>query len=97
MWVTNHNLKFLISNLEYRCYAVNVFPKNNCYLLCDTQGNCINDFLIDKNIIYDDNNLLTSLIALNPEKIIFHCNSNVRDNIINSLFQYFSNRIVICK
>lgn len=93
----NELIKFLISNLEYRCYAVNVFSKKDCYMICDTQGNIINDFLIDKNIIYDDNNLLTSLIALNPEKIIVHCNSNTQEKVINKLFQYFSNRLEICK
>lgn len=93
----NELIKFLISNLEYRCYAVNIFSKKDCYMICDTQGNIINDFLIDKNIVYDDNNLLTSLIALNPEKIIMHCNSNTQEKVINKLFQYFSNRLEICK
>lgn len=93
----NELIKFLISNLEYRCYAVNVFSKNNCFLLCDTQGKVISDFLVDKNIVYDDVNLLTSLIALNPEKIIVHCNSDTQEKTINKLFQYFSNRLEICK
>lgn len=90
-------IKFLISNLEYRCYAVNVFSKKNCYLLCDTQGNVINDFLIEKNIVYDDNMLITSLIALNPEKIIVHCNSFVKDKLLKTLYEYFSNRLEVCK
>lgn len=90
-------IKFLISNLEYRCYAVNVFSKKNCYLLCDTQGNVINDFLIEKNIVYDDNMLITSLVALNPEKIIVHCNSFVKDKLLKTLYEFFSNRLEICK
>ena len=90
-------IKFLISNLEYRCYAVNVFSKKNCYLLCDTQGNVINDFLIEKNIVYDDNMLITSLVALNPEKIIVHCNSFVKDKLLKTLYEFFSNRLEVCK
>ena len=90
-------IKFLISNLEYRCYAVNVFSKKNCYLLCDTQGKVINDFLIERNIVYDDNMLITSLIALNPEKIIVHCNSFVKDKLLKTLYEYFSNRLEVCK
>ena len=89
-------IKFLISNLEYRCYAVNIFSKKNCYLLCDFQGRNINDFLVEKSVIYDDSKLLTSLIALNPEKIIVHCNSFVKDNLLKTLYEYFSNRIEIC-
>ena len=90
-------IKFLISNLEHRCYAVNVFSKKDCYLLCDIEGKVINDFLLEKNIIYDDTKLLTSLIALNPEKIIIHCNSFLKDNLIKKLYKFFSNRIEICK
>lgn len=90
-------IKFLISNLEHRCYAVNIFSKQDCYLLCDIEGKSINDFLVEKNIIYDDTNLLTSLIALNPEKIIFHCNDCLKDNLIKKLYNYFSSRIEICK
>lgn len=30
-------IKFLISNLEHRYYAVNIFLKDDCYLLCDMQ------------------------------------------------------------
>lgn len=90
-------IKFLISNLDYRCYAVNIFSKQNCYLLCDMEGKVINDFLLDKNIVYDDNKLLTSLIALNPEKIIIHCNSFLKENLLKNLYNFFSNRIEICK
>ena len=90
-------IKFLISNLEYRCYAVNIFSKQNCYLLCDMEGKVINDFLLDKNIVYDDNKLLTSLIALNPEKIIIHCNSFLKENLLKNLYNVFANRIEICK
>lgn len=90
-------IKFLISNLEHRVYAVNIFSKENCYLLCDIEGKVINDFLLDKNIVYDDGKLLTSLIALNPEKIILHCNNSLKDNLINNLYNLFSNRIEICK
>lgn len=90
-------IKFLISNLEHRCYAVNIFSKQNCYLLCDLEGKVINDFLIDKNIFYDDNKLLTSLIALNPEKIIIHTNNTLKDNLLKNLYNFFSNRIEICK
>ena len=89
--------KFLISNLEHRCYAVNVFSKNNCYLLCDLEGKQINDFLIDKNIAYDDNHLITSLIALNPEKIILHCNPFIKDQLLKTLYNYFMDRIELCK
>ena len=37
------------------------------------------------NIVYDDVNLLTSLIALNPEKIIVHCNSDTQEKTIQVL------------
>lgn len=94
---TNELIKFLISNLEYRCYAVNVFSKKDCYFLCDNKGETINDFLIDKTIIYDDNNLLVNLVALNPEKIIVHCNNYVKDNLLNTLYEYFANRIELSK
>lgn len=90
-------IKFLISNLDYRCYAVNVFSKKNCYLLCDMEGKVIKDFLLDKNIVYDDNKLLTSLIALNPEKIIIHCGTILKENLLKNLYNFFSNRIEICK
>ncbi len=90
-------IKFLISNLDHRVYAVNIFSKENCYLLCDLEGKVINDFLLDRNIVYDDGKLLTSLIALNPEKIILHCNSFLKDNLIKNLYNLFSNRIEICK
>ena len=90
-------IKFLISNLEHRCYAVNVFSKKNCYLLCDLEGKQINDFLLEKNIAYDDNHLLTSLIALNPEKIILHCNPFLKDALLKTLYSYFMDRIELCK
>lgn len=90
-------IKFLISNLEHRCYAVNVFSKKNCYLLCDLEGKQINDFLLEKNIAYDDNHLLASLIALNPEKIILHCNSFMKDALLKTLYNYFMDRIELCK
>ncbi len=90
-------IKFLISNLDYRCYAVNIFTKKDCYLLCDMEGKVIKDFLLDKNIVYDDNKLLTSLIALNPEKIIIHCDSFLKENLLKNLYNFFSNRIEICK
>ncbi len=90
-------IKFLISNLDYRCYAVNIFSKKNCYLLCDMEGKVIKDFLLDKNIVYDDSKLLTSLIALNPEKIIIHCDSLLKENLLKNLYNFFSNRIEICK
>ena len=93
----NELIKFLISNLEYRYYAVNIFSKKNCYFICDYQGNNIVDFLIEKNIFYDDNMLITALIALNPEKIIIHCNSFVKDKLIKNLYAYFSNRVEVCK
>lgn len=90
-------IKFLISNLEYRYHTINIFSKQDCYLLYDTAGSVVNDFLVDKNIVYDDNHLLTSLVALNPEKIIVHCNSFVKDKLIKTLYDYFSNRVHICK
>lgn len=90
-------IKFLISNLEHRCYAVNIFSKRGCYLICDLEGKIINDFLIEKNIVYDDNKLLTTLIALNPEKIIIHSNNHLKDNLLKNLYNFFSNRIEICK
>ena len=90
-------IKFLISNLENRQYVVNIFSKENCYLLCDVEGNSIKDFLLEKNIIYDDSSLLTSLVALNPQKIIIHCNSFIKDRLLKNLYEIFSNRIEIKK
>lgn len=90
-------IKFLISNLENRQYVVNIFSKENCYLLCDVEGNSIKDFLLEKNIIYDDSSLLTSLVALNPQKIIIHCNSFIKDRLLKNLYEFFSNRIEIKK
>ena len=90
-------IKFLISNLEHRCYAVNVFSKKDCYLLCDLEGKSINDFMVEKNIVYDDTNLLTTLIALNPEKIIFHYDDDIKESLIKKLYNYFASRIEICK
>lgn len=93
----NEFIKFLISNLEHRCYAVNVFSKNNCYLLCDLEGKRINDFLLDKSIAYDDSKLLTSLIALNPEKIILHANPFLKDKLLKKLYNFFMDRIELSK
>lgn len=90
-------IKFLISNLEHRCYAVNVFSKSDCYFLCDLQGKRIDDFMLEKQGIYEDGNLLTILVALNPEKIIVHCNKFVKDKLLRNLFSLFPNRIEICK
>lgn len=90
-------IKFLISNLDHRCYAVNVFSKNNCYFLCDLEGKRINDFLLDKSIAYDDSKLLTSLIALNPEKIILHANPFIKDKLLKKLYNFFMDRIELSK
>lgn len=90
-------IKFLISNLEYRYCTVNIFSKKDCYFLCNKEGEGIEDFLIDKNIVYDDSNLLTSLVALNPERIIFHCNNNIKDKLIKTLYDLFSHRVQISK
>jgi len=90
-------IKFLISNLEHRYYAVNIFLKDDCYLLCDMQGKVIEDFLIEKHIVYDDRNLINSLVALNPEKIIVHCNKILKDKLIKNLFNFFPSQIEICK
>lgn len=90
-------IKFLISNLEYRYHTINIFSKQDCYMLYDTTGAVVDDFLIDKNIVYDDNHLLTSLVALNPEKIVVHCNTFVKDKLLKTLYDYFSNRVHICK
>ncbi len=88
-------IKFLISNLDYRCCEVNVFSKKDCYFLCDMQGNTINDFLVENNILYDDGALLKALIALNPEKIVVHGKSFLKDKIIKTLCNYFSSRVVV--
>lgn len=93
----NELIKFLISNLEYRCYAVNVFFKQDCYLLCDMKGEVVKDFLIDKNIMYDDSKLLTNLVALNPEKIIVHGSKNLKDKLLSTLYEFFSNRVELSK
>ena len=90
-------IKFLISNLEHRCYAVNVFSKSDCYFLCDLQGKRIDDFMLEKQGIYEDGSLLSTLVALNPEKIIVHCNKFVKDKLLRNLFSLFPNRIEICK
>ena len=90
-------IKFLISNLEHRCYAVNVFSKSDCYFLCDLQGKRIDDFMLEKQGIYEDGSLLSTLVALNPEKIIVHCNKFVKDKLLRKLFSLFPNRIEICK
>lgn len=90
-------IKFLISNLEHRYYAVNIFLKDDCYLLCDMQGKVIEDFLIEKHVVYDDKNLINSLVALNPEKIILHCNKILKDKLIKNLFNFFPSQIEICK
>lgn len=90
-------IKFLISNLEHRCYAVNVFSKSDCYFLCDLQGKRIDDFMLEKQSIYEDGSLLSTLVALNPEKIIVHCNKFVKDKLLRNLFSLFPNRIEICK
>lgn len=89
--------RFLISNLDHRCPAVNIFSKKNCYFLCDMEGNGIDDFLVEKPIVYDDGKLITSLIALNPEKIILHCNPFVKEPLLRTLFSYFNDRIEVCK
>ena len=90
-------IKFLMSNLEHRCYAVNVFSKSDCYFLCDLQGKRIDDFMLEKQGIYEDGSLLSTLVALNPEKIIVHCNKFVKDKLLRNLFSLFPNRIEICK
>lgn len=90
-------IKFLISNLEYRYCTVNVFSKKDCYLLYDQFGNSIEDFLIEKSILYDNNTLLTSLVALNPERIVFHCKENINEHLVKDLYDLFSNRIQITK
>ena len=90
-------IKFLISNLEHRCYAVNVFSKSDCYFLCDLQGKRIDDFMLEKQGIYEDGSLLSTLVVLNPEKIIIHCNKFVKDKLLRNLFSLFPNRIEICK
>lgn len=93
----NELIKFLISNLENRISAVNIFNKDNCYFICDANGKAITDFLCDEDAKYDDEKLITNLIALNPEKIIIHVNNYVKDRLINNLYEYFSNRIEIYK
>lgn len=93
----NELIKFLISNLENRIGAVNIFNKNNCYFLCDVNGSVIDDFLCENSGRYDDEKLLTNLIALNPEKIIIHEKNLVEDKLLNNLYEYFSSRIEICK
>ena len=93
----NELIKFLISNLENRINAVNIFNKNNCYFLCDTNGKVIDDFLCEDAGKYDEEKLLTNLIALNPEKIIIHDQIYVEDKLLNNLYEYFSNRIEFYK
>ncbi|MBQ9792599.1 MAG: hypothetical protein IJW32_02495 [Clostridia bacterium] len=90
-------IKFLISNLDYRYYAINIFTKKDCYLLCDIEGQTITDYLVGNGVIYDEKALLTSLIALNPEKIIIHNNILINDKLIKLLYDLFSNRIEISK
>ena len=90
-------IKFLISNLEYRYYVINIFTKKDCYLLCDIKGQKITDYLVGNGVIYDEKALLTSLIALNPEKIIIHNNILINDKLIKLLYDLFSNRIEISK
>lgn len=90
-------IRFLISNLDNRHYTVNVFSKKNCYLLCDASGKNIEDFMIDKDVYYDERSLLTSLIALNPEKIIMHGNNNLTETLISKLCNYFGGRVEISR
>lgn len=90
-------IKFLISNLEYRYYAVNIFSKQDCYLLCDTKGEAIKDFLIEKSVLHDDSALLVNLVALNPEKIIIHNSVFLKDKLLKTLYEFFSNRVEISK
>lgn len=89
-------IKFIISNLEHRCYAVNVFSKKDCYMICDIKGEKIDDFLIENNIFYDEKNLFASLVVLNPKKIIFHTD-NKKSSVVGKLNSFFSKRVEICK
>ena len=93
----NELIKFLISNLENRVDAVNLFNRDDCYFICDKNGRVIEDFLCDNAGKYDDEKLLTNLIALNPEKIIVHSESLFKDRFLNNLYELFSNRVEIYK
>lgn len=59
------------------------------------QGNSINDFLLENNILYDDGSLLRSLVVLNPQKIVVHGKKFLQDKIIKTLCNYFSSRVVV--
>ena len=89
-------IKFIISNLEHRCYAVNVFSKKDCYMIYDIKGEKIDDFLIENNIFYDEKHLFASLVVLNPKKIIFHTD-NKKSSVVDKLNSFFSKRVEICK
>lgn len=87
-------LKYLISNLDFRTNEVNVFCFNRTYILKDSKGAPIKEGHGD---IKDCNDafLITSLIALSPQKIRLHID-NFDGNVINLLFNLFNDRIVIC-
>ena len=87
-------LKFLISNLDFRTNEVNVFCTNCTYTLKDGRGLPIKQGQCDVKGC-NDAFLVTSLIALSPQKIKVHID-NFEGAVVNLLFNLFNDRIIIC-
>lgn len=90
-------LKFIISNLDYRTKEVNISFKDNAYELSGLNGEPIDDVLLGDTTDYGDSFLITALITLSPQKIKLHCNTEIKDNTINLIFELFNDRIEIVK
>lgn len=86
-------MRFLISNIDYRTNTVNVYQDDNHYVFFDKNNNLIVDYLLDYPSM-QDSFLIGSLIALSPQKIVFHFDIDDLNNK-DMIFDLFDERIEI--
>ena len=82
-------LRFLANNTEDNYSEINIYIKNNAYLLCDNNQKVVN--IVES--IKDTITLVTILVNLSPRIINIHNFSNINRDTFKSLYYIFSTKI----
>ncbi len=89
-------IKFLVSNLEFKCDFVSVKQSGKDFKIYDKDGKSLKDELEDCENL-NDVFLITTLISLNPRRIRLDTTNNLKDNTMSLLYEIFNNRVEIFK
>lgn len=87
-------LKFLINNLDTSIPLINIYFKNNRFMVYDNKNKLIK---LKEHEDSEEINLITQIIELSPKIINLYCSENISKDTFNVMYYLFDKKINLIK